>query len=741
LVIVVSHDREYAEQFGDRIVEFADGVIINDNSKYYAAPESVGAVNITDGKIMQIRAGQELTAADTEIVNRFLKDAKTDVVISIDDDANTKFRRVARINEAGDREAFAETKEVPQKSYNAKDFKLIRSHLPWKDSLRMGASGLKGKPVRLVFTVLLSVVAFTLFGLTDTLGSYNKVTATLTSMRDSGITQATLEKQSEVTIPYSDYTYMSSTTMTKEDITALNQKLSGYTFVPVWNKPIYLYNTFKTYNGINGNSFQQTNGFLEIDQNVLSSLGFKIDAGYGRLPTNNTEVAISKHLYWFYTQRGYQDPVSGDTFDIDSPAILLGKKLYMGVHDYNDTALTIVGIIDTGFNDVRYAPLFEDNPSDGDIGSYMLSNEYSQLIQTSLHAAAFVKTGFYEEVFENNAIAFKSAFISLIVEERSSGNSSSWWGASSSGAVPYSQISGADKSKIIWADGYSPTGTLAENEVIVSLATLIEIYQAKISDYTPVDWALLSATEKDKYLQALGKTYPAEESGSYGRQRRALKIVGVHDGVDSVSGRSLLLCSDAFFAQIIDANSNPIKYAVAPLTGNNKTDLNLVKFSYETNEGVRYALRNEVSSMLNIINSTIEALSTAFLYIGIFFAVFASLMMMNFISTSISYKKREIGILRAVGARSSDVFGIFFNESLIIAVINFAIAAIAVFALSMYFNSMFRNNYGLLITLLSFGIRQLALILAVSVGAAFIASILPTTRISNKKPIDAINNS
>ncbi|MCL2281509.1 MAG: ABC transporter ATP-binding protein/permease [Dehalococcoidia bacterium] len=745
LVIVVSHDREYAEQFGARIVEFADGVIVNDETKYYAPPQTTGAVSITDGKIMQIKAGQELTAADTETINRFLKGAKADTVISIDNDANAKFRRAARINESGDREAFAQTEEVPQKPYNAKDFKLIRSRLPWKDSLRMGASSLKAKPVRLVFTVLLSVVAFTLFGLADTLGSYNKVTATLASMLDSGIKTATLEKQLEITSPYGNYSYMTQTTMTEEDITTLNQKLNDFDFIPVWNKSIYLYGTFNSYNsGYSARRLQQTNDFLETDQNVLNMLEFKIDSGYGRLPTNNTEVAISKHLYWLYTQYGYMDPTVADSAsDIDSPSKLLGKKLYLGIGDMYDTALTIVGIIDTGFNDTRYAPLFEDTSSSEDgLNIWMLSSEYSELLQTSLHAVAFVKPNFYDEVFKSSQIDFKNTGIMFIKSRTQSrhGSSIEFFG-STSGAVPYSQISASDKNKIIWANGYSFSSTLAVNEIIVSLGTLESFYRTQTQDSTQIDWESLSEVEKNTYFQqVLGKTYSATEN-SYTQSERELKVIGVHDGVASISAYGLLVCSDALFVQLVDPDSNPIKYAIAPLTDNNTKDLNLVKFSYETNDGIRYSLSNEVSSSLNSFNNLVEGLSKAFLYIGIFFAVFASLMIMNFISTSISYKKREIGILRAVGARSSDVFSIFFNESLVIALINFVIAAIAVFGISTILNSTFRDKYGLIITIFSFGIRQLILILIVSVGAAFIASFIPTTRISNKKPIDAINNS
>jgi len=115
-------------------------------------------------------------------------------------------------------------------------------------------------------------------------------------------------------------------------------------------------------------------------------------------------------------------------------------------------------------------------------------------------------------------------------------------------------------------------------------------------------------------------------------------------------------------------------------------------------------------------------------------------MLMNFISTSISYKKREIGVLRALGARGSDVFGIFFNESLIIALINFVLSAIATIVVCNVVNGIVLAKLPVDIVLLNAGVRQLALILGVSVLSAFIGSFLPTFKISRKRPIDAINN-
>ena len=153
-----------------------------------------------------------------------------------------------------------------------------------------------------------------------------------------------------------------------------------------------------------------------------------------------------------------------------------------------------------------------------------------------------------------------------------------------------------------------------------------------------------------------------------------------------------------------------------------------------------FKIQNGVMLSYNSINSLIETLSQVFLYVGIGFAVFASLMLFNFITISISYKKREIGILRAVGARSKDVFNIFFAESFIIAMIAFTFAIVLTFVISMVINNSLINEYNLLITLLTPGIRQILLVLAVSIGVAFISTFIPVYNIAMKRPIDAIRD-
>ena len=135
-----------------------------------------------------------------------------------------------------------------------------------------------------------------------------------------------------------------------------------------------------------------------------------------------------------------------------------------------------------------------------------------------------------------------------------------------------------------------------------------------------------------------------------------------------------------------------------------------------------------------------KVLSKVFLYVGLGFAVFAAIMLSNFIATSISYKKQEIGILRAIGARSNDVFKIFFSESFMIALMNFVLSVITTVIITAIINGVLREEVGILITILNFGFRQLALLFVISVAVAAVASFIPVYRIASKKPIEAIRN-
>jgi ABC-type antimicrobial peptide transport system permease subunit len=124
--------------------------------------------------------------------------------------------------------------------------------------------------------------------------------------------------------------------------------------------------------------------------------------------------------------------------------------------------------------------------------------------------------------------------------------------------------------------------------------------------------------------------------------------------------------------------------------------------------------------------------------LGLVLAVFAILLFSNFISVSISQKRREIGILRAVGARSIDVFKIFFSESFCIAAICSLISITGCAVICPLLNSSLAESLGA--SIFVFGILSVIIIIAIALITAVIATFLPVWTAAKKKPVDSIRS-
>ena len=121
---------------------------------------------------------------------------------------------------------------------------------------------------------------------------------------------------------------------------------------------------------------------------------------------------------------------------------------------------------------------------------------------------------------------------------------------------------------------------------------------------------------------------------------------------------------------------------------------------------------------------------------GLVLAVFAALLLSNFISVSISQKKKEIGILRAVGARSLDVFKIFFSESFFISALCVIFASTVSIVVCGILNAELAVELGA--SLFVFGIPSLVVLIAIALVTTVVATFLPVWNEAKKKPVDSI---
>lgn len=124
----------------------------------------------------------------------------------------------------------------------------------------------------------------------------------------------------------------------------------------------------------------------------------------------------------------------------------------------------------------------------------------------------------------------------------------------------------------------------------------------------------------------------------------------------------------------------------------------------------------------------------------IFFLLFASLILMNFINSSIKFRKKEIETLRALGCRSIDIIKMFLYESIIFMVISLGISFVIIPKIISSINAFVMKSLFINIEILRFRTEQILEITVIMLIIVVLANVFPVRRITKMKPIDAILN-
>ena len=112
LVLIVSHDREFAKQYGDRIIELADGKIISDTSKDYVLPDCISKnINYIKDEFIHIDQCHDLSEDEIKKIIKELKNLQGDAIISLNQGTNQTISKVNHIDDKGRLEVFHETQE------------------------------------------------------------------------------------------------------------------------------------------------------------------------------------------------------------------------------------------------------------------------------------------------------------------------------------------------------------------------------------------------------------------------------------------------------------------------------------------------------------------------------------------------------------------------------------------------------------------------------------------------------
>ena len=844
LVIVVSHDREFAEQYGDRVIELKDGKILSDVSKTHEEQVSISDNVTAVGDTICIKKGADLTDADFKEIKAFMKKADRDLIIASGEKDVKSFKEVARINDEGQKEVFRSTDEstFTKKAYTSEDSKFIRSKLPMRHAMKIGVSGLKTKPFRLFFTIMLCTMAFVLFGLFSTITFYDSGATLKQTLKDSELSSVRLVKEYQVhqkqyhngSLEY-EYENEYTAAFTKEEVDAYAQIYGQETFgaIKIESSTSFPVQTQSKYWKASLNYF----AYLPETHPMRSKITI------GAHPQADDEIAVSS-----YTANVIKEcKLIGSNKEINSLDDVKGEIL-----SFNGEDMKIVGIFETAQVPEKYDDLKENSDN------YSLMNGLEKELQDGSYLLAFLSETAFERVAQNNRSYYgnTSAFDNKSMQVAYQNEEGEWssYGDSWNGAyAAISQKSANETAYFLDADktalsdneaivtpsvlynslngnrSYQEKKLAAENEYnaarqgfydrlsalnVENVSTMVEQWEYNNEIFIPDenepellaiynDWK----TEYDKKivfenfrldLERFSRGYEwNEETGEdvyYSDEKlsematKLLAFIREHQLSFSYKaqlynnqyGGGALGNENTFTVAGFFRNQEDSYSAHMYLSDEKATELwEVQKLSYEyyseqttsyvpqknelygtiflpydhsdalteklveiyKNDGfdesdTRISLECSIISGFEMADSMISNLSKVFLYVGLVMAVFAALLLSNFIAVSISHKKKEIGILRAVGARSFDVFKIFFSESFTITAICVVLGIVGSVLLCNVLNAEIVGMIGA--SLFVFGISSLLVLLGVALLTSLLATFLPVWNAAKKKPVESI---
>ena len=755
LVIVVSHDEEFAQKYADRIIHLIDGQVVEDIT--FTETDLTENVSERENTLI-VRDGAELSENEKNALAKAVKERKKIEIIE-----KLSFRDKQKTGEV------AIEREEP--------VALKKSKMKFKSSAQLGVKSLAVKPIRLFITILISALAFAVFGLFDTIANFNTEKILKHHLRESS---ATLAVDAEYIVDYTaNDTY--AVKVSKAALEALESETGGAV------KGIFDFRDNTSGNVAHTQQITEltsskvvvgrkyyansVNGFIEFDADTeMDGKAFKdfdymlIKGEYPRLAYEDGNldkatlynVAISSYLadsIIFYLNG---EPLNGKT--IQTYDDLLLSQITIGQETY-----TIVGIIDCGEIPEKYDTILDSTPSN--VNTTALLGDYTSFIDSSAQKCLFVGKGF---MYEYNKLQ-ESADIYY-------GGNADWSitiGDSSVKKQTVDYMYNAEQytqENILLFDGkYEQDGSvqLADDEILVHYLNLENIFSNQISllpdsqtknaakdmirslqngsaQENRATFAMLSTLLnlriQDGFVPATVQSRSTETDEKIVKD---WKIVGVYFGVDnnsySTAARYKLMVGKSFMQtyNVYEKQGDYSKILFSQESVKKGADVIVKYLTCESGFALNW-YNNSVLALISENETMIRQAADLFLYAALALAVFSIFMLYNYISTSISSKRRSVGVLRGLGAGGKDILRIFLSESLIIALINGVLACALSAVGCMLVNSYIMNTMNIFVAFALFGVRQILIISGVSLLTAFLSSALPIFKISKKKPVDLI---
>ena len=698
LVVVVTHDVEFANKYADRIIEIKDGQIVNDTIKN-------------------------------------------------------------------------------EQDFTSQSFSLVKSSLSLLKSISLSFSNLKKKKLKLAIITLLLTISFTMFGFFSQLVRF-----------DIDRTHAeTLVKQQEYQVEINkkikgkNFTTASPViTFTSDEVKEVKNKLNKNVIKVSKAVEDNFYLEMRFASETNPNNTDDKNYayyelypsytlFLDYDLESLNSLKL-----IGRIPNNN-EIIINKVLADFILKNGLL------VWETDKNGKLIETNYYPTTYEdiitdnkkmvYGRSYLIISGIIDENMD--KYESLKTTLSDDMIIEPTDLYKEFIAKYGSKM-SEVIVTNDFFDNITlkPNNVMPIDFYKLSYIFGENQ--------------FYPMTNTATIDK-KIKMYNGTKVVEieNLQSNEVILGVNMLDELfdgeyskqlmellqqersnyeYQIKVREekikqiekelevnpdyiyeYPPeikeVDFDKIKKDFTYKYIndkQIIGKTISVEVNDLFLRtQEQKTKryndftIIGYSE--EEVHN---YYSKDSVFNNYMRENSETIS-----IYFEERDQKQLEKIFKEfPSQDSKYISRTVYSSTMDTVKKVVDKVSTIATYSAIFSLVFSIILFMFFTLTSVNSNKKSIGILRALGAKTSDIYKIFYLESFLMGFFAMILSSIGCYLSVVVANKLISSNLFVNVSPIIFKPDIFLILFIVLLILTTISFTIPIFKITKTKPIDVINN-
>ncbi len=226
-----------------------------------------------------------------------------------------------------------------------------------------------------------------------------------------------------------------------------------------------------------------------------------------------------------------------------------------------------------------------------------------------------------------------------------------------------------------------------------------------------------------------------DKSGKAVTVKRQLTVAGITEGTTGAGVTAITYATMKSMRTAQNLTTKPTSAAVKVDSRAHNDAVTKAINKLKTNQKRIYSATS-IASMLTTVNTYVNLATTILAAIAGISLLVSALMIIVTMFMSVSARKKEIGILRALGESRRDIRRLFTSESLIIGVISAALATGIAYGVGAVLNKVLYQiaSYNMI----EIQVGNVISTFIIALVIALVAAILPAWRAARLNPIDAL---